>query len=98
MHDRMIQIKRKITYIDRYGDRKSKDIVVKKTIKGNADNVWFAKYMNVGYYLAVPLIVGVFGGNWLDQQCNTKPVFTIILLFLGSIAAFYNLYKLLKNA
>lgn len=94
----MSQIKRKITYIDRFGDRKSKDIVVKRTTKSNANNLWFAKYMNVGYYLAVPLIVGVFGGNWLDRRFDTKPMFTIVLLLIGSIAAFYNLYKLIKNA
>lgn len=94
----MIQINRKITYIDRAGDRKSKEIVVEKKSKSNAYNVRFAKYMNVGYYLAVPLVVGVFGGNWLDLKFDTKPLFTLVLIILGSIAAFYNLYKLLKNA
>ena len=94
----MSQIKRKITYIDGSGDRKSRNIVIKDISKSNANNVWFAKYMNVGYYLAVPLIVGVFGGNWLDHRFDTKPIFTIVLLLIGSIAAFYNLYKLIKNA
>ena len=92
----MIQIKRKITYIDSEGSKKSRNIEVVKKEKKNTK--WTMKYMNVGYYLAVPLLVGVFLGNWLDNIFHTKPVFVLVLIFIGMIAAFYNLYKITKDA
>jgi ATP synthase protein I len=92
----MSQIKRKITYIDAEGNKKNTEIVVKKQQK--KDVKWVVKYMNVGYYLAVPLIVGVFLGGYLDTKFKTKPVLTLALIVLGMIAAFYNLYKIIKDA
>ena len=39
----------------------------------------------------------IFIGFILDNQFKTKPLFIGIFLFLGMVAAFYNLLKLLKN-
>lgn len=55
-------------------------------------------YMSLGYYIATPIIASLFGGLWLDTAFDTKPNFVVILLVVGTIAAFYNLYKILKNA
>ncbi len=92
----MSQIKRKITYIDAEGNKKIKDFVVNKQKKKDIN--WVVKYMNVGYYLAVPLLFGVFLGSFLDSKFKTKPVITLVLIVLGMIAAFYNLYKIIKDA
>lgn len=93
----MIQINSTTTYIDKEGSLKSGDIEVKqkKENKKNTDRI--IKNMNVGYYLAVPLLVGVFLGQWIDKVFDTKPVFTLTLIIIGMIAAFYNLYKILKD-
>lgn len=55
-------------------------------------------YLNIGMYLATPLLVGVFLGTYLDNRFGTKPVITLVLLGLGLVSTFYNLYKIAKNA
>jgi F0F1-type ATP synthase assembly protein I len=37
----------------------------------------------VGCLTLVIILASVFGGLWLDQVFNTKPVFTLALLFAG---------------
>ena len=53
--------------------------------------------LNVGYYILVPLIGGTFFGVLLDNYFKTRPLFIGIFLFLGVVAGFYNLLKLLRN-
>ena len=37
----------------------------------------------VGCLTLVIILASVFGGLWLDKTFNTKPVFTLVLLFAG---------------
>ena len=37
----------------------------------------------VGCLTLVIILASVFGGLWLDKMFNTKPVFTLALLFAG---------------
>ncbi|OGK17678.1 hypothetical protein A3D80_04505 [Candidatus Roizmanbacteria bacterium RIFCSPHIGHO2_02_FULL_40_13b] len=60
-------------------------------------NLLLAKSLNIGYYLLTPLLVGVFLGLFLDNTFKTKGVFVIILIILGTVSTFYNLYKLTKE-
>lgn len=55
------------------------------------------EYMNLGVYLAVPLIFSVIIGPKLDKYFDTKNIFTILFIVLGTISVFYNLYKLYKK-
>lgn len=55
-------------------------------------------YFNVGLYLIVPLLLGVFLGYYLDKRFHSKPIFTLVGILLGTISTFYNLWKLLKEA
>ena len=54
-------------------------------------------YLNVGYYIITPLLIGVFLGYVLDLWLRTKPLFVGVGIGLGTIACFYNLSKILKN-
>ncbi|MBI4226164.1 AtpZ/AtpI family protein [Candidatus Roizmanbacteria bacterium] len=54
-------------------------------------------YLNIGYYLLTPIIGGVFLGLGLDYWLGVKPVFFFVFLFLGTLASFYNIFKLLKE-
>ena len=56
-----------------------------------------AKYLNIGYYLVTPMLIGVIVGLYLDSQFKSKPLFILIFLFLGIAGTFYNLYKVTKN-
>lgn len=48
----------------------------------------------LGFGIAVSLAVLVGGGVWLDIRLNSAPLWTIIGLALGLIAAGYQLYEL----
>jgi F0F1-type ATP synthase assembly protein I len=83
-----------ISYIDKHG------IVRHSSVKkGNKENkeVDYTKYLNLGFYLAAPLLLGVFIGLKLDDVFHTKPVFTISLIVLGAVATFYNLIRITKE-
>ncbi len=54
-------------------------------------------YFNVGFYLLVPLLLGIFIGYQADKMFKTKPIFVLIGIGFGTISSFYNLWKLLKE-
>ena len=53
-----------------------------------------SEYFNLGIYLALPLLIGVFLGQYLDRKLGTKSIFTLLLIIFGTISVFYNLFKL----
>ncbi|MDA3129967.1 AtpZ/AtpI family protein [Aliibacillus thermotolerans] len=48
-------------------------------------------------YLVGPVLVGVFGGRWLDGKFATEPLFLVIGLLAGLMAGVYGLVRLLKQ-
>lgn len=68
-----------------------------RTAKKGNDLIENYESMNIGFYLATPLLLGVFLGLFLDRSFHTKPFFTIALIVLGAVGSFYNLYKLVKE-
>lgn len=80
---------------DRYIERQKKKALAKKPLK--SDNLQLANYMNMGYYLITPLLLGVFFGLVLDNLFKTKPFFVLLLIFLGLVSTFYNLWRLIKE-
>lgn len=56
-----------------------------------------AKYLNVGYYVIIPLLGAVAAGVWLDRSFSTKPFFTVVLVVFGAISSMYNMVRLIKD-
>jgi len=54
-------------------------------------------YFNLGFYLITPVLVGVFLGLYLDSRLKTKPSFVLAGIILGTLALFYNLFKIYKD-
>jgi ATP synthase protein I len=54
-------------------------------------------YLTIPFVLAVPPILGGFIGNWLDHALETEPFLMLILIVLGFIAGFIELYRLIKR-
>lgn len=52
----------------------------------------------VGTQLVVSIFIGFGVGYWLDGKFNTRPVFMLLLTFLGVAAGFINVYNVLKKA
>ena len=58
---------------------------------------WVAalRFIGVGWFVAISILLGVLGGLWLDGKLNTKPLFVIVGLILGLIVAGYGVYQML---
>ena len=57
-----------------------------------------ADFAGAGIQFAVAIIAFLFAGQWLDDRIGTNPVFTILGVFLGAGAAFYNMYRKITAA
>jgi F0F1-type ATP synthase assembly protein I len=55
------------------------------------------KYLDIGYYLLIPIIIFLVIGIYFDKFFKTKPFGIIFFLFLGVFSSFYNLYRLTKE-
>ena len=58
-------------------------------------NTVFA-HVTVGIQLAITILLGVLGGNWLDVRFKTSPLFLAICTALAMIVGFYHLMKQLS--
>lgn len=54
------------------------------------------RLLGLGWYVATCLVVGVLAGVFLDQRLETKPLFTLLGVLLGTFAGFYGLYKMVR--
>ena len=44
---------------------------------------YFALFSEIGFVLFVATLGGALGGNWLDLQIGTRPIFIMVGLFAG---------------
>ena len=51
---------------------------------------------SIGWDLAIPIFGGVFLGYQLDQALGLKYLFSLILLFLGVLTGYLNLYRVIE--
>jgi F0F1-type ATP synthase assembly protein I len=58
----------------------------------------FAQYGSLGITLVILTVGGYFLGFWLDKKLGTSPYLSLVGLFLGISAGFYQLYKIAKRA
>jgi len=83
--------------IDKEGNLKKSKKDLLRNEKIDSPKFHNLEAMNVGYYVVIPILIGIFLGLYLDSRFRTKPTFTLILILLGSVASFYNLYRLTKK-
>ncbi len=55
------------------------------------------KYSAIGLEMAACVLLGHFGGQYLDERFRTKPYLSYSGLGVGIAAAFYTLYRLVKT-
>ncbi len=69
----------------------------KPTTKEWVRPLWFL--FTVGWYVVLSLIIPTLIGHWLDspERFGTRPLYTLIGFFLGSVIAFYGLYRMLRQ-
>ena len=54
------------------------------------------RLMGLGWYVAACIILGVLGGLGLDSLIGTTPLFILLGTVLGTILAFWGLYKMVR--
>jgi F0F1-type ATP synthase assembly protein I len=52
------------------------------------------RFMGVGFFIGISIVVGVFIGRWLDSKFGTR-LFWVVGLILGLVVAFYGVFKML---
>lgn len=66
--------------------------------KLNNNNSWHKDIplTSLGWDLALPIFGGVFLGYQIDHRLGSSYTFTLALLLIGVVIAYYNLYKLIQ--
>jgi hypothetical protein len=69
----------------------------KPTTKEWVRPLWFL--FTIGWYVALSVVLPTLLGFWLDspERFDSHPRFTLIGFFLGTVIAFYGLYKMLRR-
>jgi ATP synthase protein I len=57
-----------------------------------------ARFASAGLELALAIVVGYFGGRYLDGRFGTAPYLTYSGLMLGIVAGFRNLFLVARRA
>ncbi len=57
----------------------------------------FGQALSLGFSIASCLIGGYLIGSWLDQMAQTHPLFLIVGILSGVVAAFLMLYKMTQE-
>ena len=54
------------------------------------------RLIGLGWYVAFCIVIGVVGGVFIDQRLDTKLIFTLMGLAIGTTSAFYGLIKMIQ--
>ena len=50
-------------------------------------------YLGLGMQFAVAILLGLWGGWWLDNRLSVSPLFLLLGALLGGATGFYALYR-----
>jgi ATP synthase protein I len=50
----------------------------------------------IGFFIVACILIGVFGGLWLDGKLDTSPLFIIVGLLLGLGVAVFGVYQVIR--
>lgn len=56
-----------------------------------------SKYSYLGFFFGIAIVIGYFGGRWLDGRFHTSPWLSFAGLFVGIAAGFRELYRVAKQ-
>ncbi|HZG71104.1 MAG TPA: AtpZ/AtpI family protein [Chondromyces sp.] len=66
---------------------------------GNKKNPFkaMALYSSILAQLTGSILIGIFGGRWLDGKWGTEPLFLIIGLLLGMATGIYSMLRTVRQ-
>ncbi len=54
------------------------------------------RFTGLGWYIAFCIAIGILGGLWLGSVVGTRPLFTLLGLFVGLSASGFGVYKMVE--
>lgn len=91
-------LKMRLNKLTKALDEKRQDTEETSQASQSASNAGIGKAMGTGFRvaseLAAAILVGGFLGWLIDYWAGTSPWFLLIFLMLGTVAGFWNVYKL----
>lgn len=51
------------------------------------------RFVGIGFEIAVPVLLGLGGGYWLDQRFGTKPWLLLVGALMGMVAGFVSFFR-----
>ena len=57
-----------------------------------------APYLNIGWVFLISILIGLFGGRWLDKKFDTDPWLMLAGMILGIAYGFYYFLKVALRA
>ena len=78
-------------------NKSHKGLILRVNEVAKKSNFLELQYMNLGFTLVTPIILGVFLGSYIDSLLHSRPIATIMILVLGVFLSFYNLFRMLKK-
>lgn len=54
-------------------------------------------YLSLGWEFAIPIVIGIVAGYYLDQLLDTKYLLRITFLICGIAASYLNLYRIIQK-
>jgi len=58
--------------------------------------VWALRFIGIGWYVALCIVLGAVLGLWLDRKFQTTPWLAIAGIIVGSAVAFFGLYQMVR--
>jgi hypothetical protein len=58
--------------------------------------VYAFRFVGIGWYIALCIGGGIFGGIWLDSHFGSSIIFTLAGVFLGLVLAALGTYKMIE--
>ncbi|ANB59042.1 F0F1-ATPase subunit family protein [Anoxybacillus sp. B7M1] len=43
------------------------------------------------------ILIGIFGGKWIDEKLGTEPIFLVVGLLIGLAAGIYAMFRLIRQ-
>jgi hypothetical protein len=58
--------------------------------------VYAFRFVGIGWYIALCIGGGIFGGIWLDSHFGSSIIFTLAGVFLGLVGAALGTYRMIE--
>ena len=78
--------------------KKTRSSAAAKREKEHQQHTMAARWSSVGIQLVISVLLGYWGGQWLDGKFGTEPWLSYIGIFLGLAAALYDMVILTKKS